>query len=187
MIRCYMGLNNLNMKKLNLGCSTDYLKGWVNLDIAHGKDIYGHHIKADVVWDLNKYPYPFKDNEFDAVRAFAIIEHLNSPIKTMEEIKRITKNNGIMGIIVPHFSNYRNYSDPTHKWFYSVQMAKNPLFNQGMQLVKSKIIYSEKNKLMKVFNFLPNISHKIYEKYFAWIFPSNLIYWRFRVTKNVKE
>ena len=179
-----MGLNN--MKKLNLGCSTDYLEGWVNLDLAKGKDIYGHNVKVDVVWDLNKYPYPFKDNEFEVVRAFAIMEHLNSPIKTMEEIKRITKHGGTIEIIVPHFSNHRNYSDPTHKWTYSVQAIENPLINQGCLIIKSKILFSE-NKFLRGLNFIPNIHQKAYERYFAWMFPSNGVYWELMVNKAVNN
>jgi len=44
-------------RKLNLGCGTKYFKGWTNLDISD-KDMYGNKINADVVHNLEKFPYP---------------------------------------------------------------------------------------------------------------------------------
>jgi len=56
------------MKKLNLGCGTDHRKGWVNLDFSE----LG---LAEVKHDMLKFPYPFKDNEFDYILASHVLEH----------------------------------------------------------------------------------------------------------------
>jgi len=58
--------------KLNLGCGYTILDGWVNLDYLDGQGV-------DVVHDLEKFPYPFKDNTFDKVLASHIIEHVSNP------------------------------------------------------------------------------------------------------------
>ena len=38
------------MNKLNLGCGKNLLEGYINVDY--------YNKKADVIHDLNKYPYP---------------------------------------------------------------------------------------------------------------------------------
>ena len=48
--------------KLNLGCGTDYKKGWINIDNNSDDNIE----KLDLNWDLRK-PLPFKDNSVDFV------------------------------------------------------------------------------------------------------------------------
>ena len=165
--------------KLNLGCSNHYFEGFVNLDINKEKDIYGQECKVDVVHDLNVYPYPFEDNTFEYIHASAVIEHLDDVIKTMKEIKRILKPGGVVYILVPHFSAWLNHSDPSHKWMFSISMANHSLFNQGMEVIESEIVYSE-NKFLKIFNFLPNLFPKFYERFYAYIFPSNFATWRLR-------
>lgn len=176
------------IKKLNLGCSNVYKEEsgveWINLDICKGSDIYGKEVKVDVVHDLNNYPWPFEDNSIDYVHAWAIIEHLDHPIKAMAEIKRILKSNGTTKVRVPHFSAWNNYGDPTHKWQYSIKMCENPLFNQGMKVIKKKIIFSD-NKILRLFNFIPNIWPTAYDRFFAFIFPSNELYWIFQKPKDI--
>jgi len=168
---------------INLGCSNVYKNEpdteWINLDIYEGQDIYGKKVKVDVVHDLNVYPWPFNDNEFDHVQAWAIIEHLDFPIKAMSEIKRILKPGGTALVRVPHFSAWNNYGDPTHKWQYSIKMCENPLFNQGMKVIEKKIIFSD-NKFLKLFNFIPNLNTTLYDRFLAFMLPSNEITWKFK-------
>ena len=86
------------MKRLNLGCGTDIKEGCINVDKVQLDGV-------DVVWDLDKYPYPFiKDNSIDRIFAFHILEHVKDYEKTMEELNRIMKVGGGLYIRVPHFS-----------------------------------------------------------------------------------
>ena len=66
----------MEKKKLNFGCGTRIMKGYVNLDIVKHKGV-------DVVHDLNKFPYPFKNGEFDEIYARFILEHLGDLVKVM--------------------------------------------------------------------------------------------------------
>lgn len=76
--------------------------------------------KADVIHDLNAFPYPFDDNAFDLVVAEHVIEHLDDVIRVMEEIHRIVRPGGTVYIEVPHFSSRDFFTDPTHKHSFSV-------------------------------------------------------------------
>jgi len=96
------------MKKLNLGCGSEYKKGWMNIDVLKS-------IKADEYFSLDKYPWPLKNNSFDKILMKSILEHLQDPIKALKEIIRISKNNAKIIVIVPHARNYVYISDLQHK------------------------------------------------------------------------
>ena len=99
-------------KFLNIGSGEDYINGWVNLDSNRS-------LKADKYHDLNKFPWPFKDNEFDKVLASYVLEYLDDVTKAMIEIYRITKPNGIVYISVPHISNPFKWMELGHKHCFS--------------------------------------------------------------------
>ena len=65
-------------KKLNLGCGRDYKEGWVNLENTN--KYISTKFKADIYHDLNKYPYPFKDDQFGLIVASHLVEHFDDPI-----------------------------------------------------------------------------------------------------------
>ncbi len=102
------------MKILDLGCGKRKRKGTVGIDISNDTD-------ADIIHDLNKFPYPFSDNEFDYVYADNIIEHLDDVVKVLEELHRITKEGATIKVIVPFFRSVYAYIDPTHKHFFTVR------------------------------------------------------------------
>jgi SAM-dependent methyltransferase len=58
-------------KFLNAGCGTWYAQGWTNVDIWEDDNT-----KPDIVAEAGK-PYPFEDNEFDAVYLGHVLEHID--------------------------------------------------------------------------------------------------------------
>jgi SAM-dependent methyltransferase len=97
----------MNSKILNLGCGKDYVEGAINVDF------FASHV--DVRHDLNVFPYPFADNEFDEIKCMNVVEHLDDVIRTMEELHRIGKPGCRLTIRVPHFRSACLYEDLTHK------------------------------------------------------------------------
>ena len=94
------------MKKINLGCSRFKKSGYINIDADKA-------LAPDIVLDLNKLPYPFKDNSIDHVEANHILEHISTDIFIiMKELHRILKKEGVLKISVPHFS--RGFAHPQH-------------------------------------------------------------------------
>src|SRR4051812_22548311 len=97
---------------LNLGSGNKAFPDAINLDVTS-------RTNPDVLHDLNQIPWPFADNSFTEVRAYDVIEHLESVLATMEEIHRICRPGASVQITVPHFSSGNAYTDPTHKQFFS--------------------------------------------------------------------
>ncbi len=84
----------MNLKRINVGSGRKVLEGWDNLD-KHKK--FG----ANIIADLEK-PLPIKSNTYDYVLFENTLEHLNDPLKVMEEIFRITKFGGKIYVTVPY-------------------------------------------------------------------------------------
>jgi predicted SAM-dependent methyltransferase len=100
-------------KKLVLGCGRKRDDDAVNLDIIAMPNV-------DVVHDLNVFPYPFKDGEFDEVKAEDVLEHLDDVVKSMNEIWRIMKKGGKLWIRGPSYTYPEDvWRDPTHKRAFS--------------------------------------------------------------------
>jgi SAM-dependent methyltransferase len=98
----------VSTKVLELGCGPKKL--WANSVAIDINPLS----RADVVHDLNVFPYPLATDGFDIVIAEHVLEHLRDVIKVMEEIHRVTRPGGIVYIEVPHFSSADFFTDPTH-------------------------------------------------------------------------
>ena len=70
---------------------------------------------ADVVCDLDTFPYPFADGSFDELYAIHVIEHVSDVIRTMEEFHRLVRKGGLIRIETPHYTDFSSFCDPTHK------------------------------------------------------------------------
>ena len=159
-----MGNESAKKMKLNLGCGKDIKKGYINLDFIELPGV-------DVVHDLNKYPWPFKNNEFDEIYASHVLEHLDNLPRAMEEIWRITKPNGRVIVRVPHFSCGINYQDPTHRRLFSYFTFD--FFENKFKILKRTLNFTRTKLtvLNKLINPFINLSPLIYERVFCWIFP----------------
>ncbi|MBU2633718.1 MAG: class I SAM-dependent methyltransferase [Nanoarchaeota archaeon] len=171
-------------KKLNIGCGRDVLKDYINLDIVKLPGV-------DIVHNLNKYPYPFKDNEFDKIYCNHVLEHVEDLIKIMGELKRISKPNAIIKIKGPHFSCGVNYRDPTHKRTFSYFTFN--YFNNSFieyDLPQFKVIERKLNTartkpkiLNPIFNPIFNLIPATYERFLCWIFPVSEVSFKLKVIK----
>lgn len=136
------------MKKLNLGSGEDYKPGWINLD-------NNKNYKADVYYNLDKFPYPFKNNFFDEVYMSMILEHVKDPMGVLKEIIRIINKGGKLTVIVPHATNYANFSDLQHKTNFTENSFQKSLLKEYdlKELVLVKIEFIYKNKWKKYIPF----------------------------------
>lgn len=100
------------MKKLNLGCGNEAIVGWVNHDVVALPNV-------DVVHDLESRPWPFANDEFDAIRAHHVLEHLSNTVGSMQEIHRICRDGARVEIRVPYWNSRDMATDPTHRSQFS--------------------------------------------------------------------
>ncbi len=95
--------------KLNLGCGSQILDGWVNVDK------FG---TPDQVFDLETFPWPWADNSVDEILLSHVLEHLGqSPqafIAIMRELYRVACDGATVHIRVPHPRHDNFLTDPTH-------------------------------------------------------------------------
>ncbi|MDD3159862.1 MAG: class I SAM-dependent methyltransferase [Candidatus ainarchaeum sp.] len=92
------------MKIVDLGCGQRKYFSENKKDVVIGVDFYDDSKLVDVKHDLDKYPYPFKANEFDLVYSSHVIEHVADPFRFVDEIYRIAKPGAKVIIKAPHFS-----------------------------------------------------------------------------------
>lgn len=98
--------------KLDLGCGSSKKNGYVGVDKLSLPGV-------DICHDLNLFPYPFEDGSIDEVWMDQVLEHVNDPVKVVEELYRICRNGALITIGVPYFRSFYAVIDPTHKNFFS--------------------------------------------------------------------
>ena len=75
---------------------------------------------VDILADLNQPLSLLPDDSVALVRSRHTFEHIQNLLPLMDELYRIVSRNGLIKIIVPHFSNVYAFSDPTHVRFFGL-------------------------------------------------------------------
>ncbi len=161
-------MNNKNtMTILDVGCGRNKIKGAIGIDVD--KDS-----QADIIHDLNRYPYPVEANSVDMLYAKHIIEHLADPQAFVQEIYRILRPAGKALIETPHFSSYVAYSEPGHRIFCSYFMFSNMISHTKFKIIKHEITFYKTFRFFGI-KFLANKSPRNYERFWTYIFPAENI------------
>lgn len=170
-----------------MGCGKDILPWYLNRDIVQLPGV-------DKVFDFEKFPYPFQDNEFEEIYCSHILEHMNELWKVMEEFTRIGKNWAHIKVKVPYFASPNAWWDYTHKRTFNTNsfdyFHPDSYYNNAKVIVKRMRIHYLSNKsFMKsdkfnvIFDALINISPKIYERFFCYILPASEIHYLLEIKK----
>ncbi|HSX29867.1 MAG TPA: methyltransferase domain-containing protein [Candidatus Saccharimonadales bacterium] len=149
---------------LNVGCGTDYKKGWVNVDNNSDNNIK----QLDLNWDLRN-PLPYKDGSVDFIFNEHLIEHLTveEGQAVLKDLMRVLKPGGVLRIATPNLTEVvEQYAslpidkDPTikrfkltyiktpaeriniafrewgHKWLYDTEELKRRIEEAGYTKIK---------------------------------------------------
>lgn len=178
------------MKKIDLGCGKSKKEGFIGIDNLDFPNI-------DIKYDLNKFPYPFKDDEIDEVWMDQVLEHLDEPLRVIEEIYRICKNNAKITIGVPYFRSFYSVIDPTHKNFFGINWFNyfNPdhLFFKKYSYLKVRFaidkiefdreFFNKRGFFYKIIKKIANKYPGLYEHKISHLYPLNSLTFHLRVIK----
>lgn len=86
--------------KLNIGCGTDYKKGWINIDNNSDNNI--KEGRLDLNWDLRN-PLPFDNDSVDFIFNEHFFEHLEveEAKSVIPDLMRVLKPGGVLRIAMP--------------------------------------------------------------------------------------
>jgi 2-polyprenyl-3-methyl-5-hydroxy-6-metoxy-1,4-benzoquinol methylase len=133
------------MRLLDVGCATG---GFPRFMAARGWDVEGVEISesSERITDFHVYKQEFQDipvNEptYDAVTAWAVLEHVHNPMAYFQKASRILKAGGSFVFLVPNFrstaSRHLFCEDvPRHLYFFSRETVGRYLKRTGLMLVK---------------------------------------------------
>jgi len=147
--------DNPQWNVVDLGCGAKSGCEYADVLVDHDDHTDNYPNKKFVKHELNSYPYPFKDKEFDYCFASHILEHIHEPVKFLNEIVRISKR-GYIEVPSPLFDNLVSSFDPReefgHKWWISFSDAKFTLqFRHRQNILHNTIDIPECNKLYPFF------------------------------------
>jgi SAM-dependent methyltransferase len=95
--------------RLHLGCGDRRLPDAINVDARPTA-------AADVVHDLDEYPWPFPDDRFQEVVAEHVLEHLADPGDALAECARVLEPGGTVRAVLPVGGNAFADPDHEHRW-----------------------------------------------------------------------
>jgi SAM-dependent methyltransferase len=178
------------MKKvLDIGCGNKKYSGSIGID-------FNPQLDADVVHDLNVFPYPFEDAQFDEVHMRDNLFLLNEPVKVMEEVYRLSKIGAHIVIRQPYFRSVWNYVDPminnfgtVHSFaFYDPDDAICTRYEYSKARYKTiKIIFNNKipsRMLKRLIIVVANRFPRKYELYLSHLFPLDTITFHLKKLDN---
>jgi SAM-dependent methyltransferase len=175
------------MRTLDVGCGINKLPGSIGIDRNPAS-------RADVICELDQFPYPFRDSSFDALQAVHVIEHVGDVMKTMEEFHRLVRAGGEVLIVTPHYTDFSSFCDPTHRWHlnsFSLRYFGEDNAGYGYY---SKVRFEEISVHVKLlalwrwlgFELLVNTFpryRRFWEHYLCYVVRGKVIEWRLRAIK----
>jgi len=166
---------------LDIGCGHDKLKPELDEKVIGIDSIKQKSV--DIVHNLEK-KLPFQNNFVNRVYSNHAFEHVENVKQLVEECWRITKDTGEIYIRVPHYSSTGMYTDLTHKTFFSSRSLDYYIDGTYLstmsgysskvrfKVIKKRIMFDIPYKPIEWIVNLSDMTRKVYEYFFCWIFPA---------------
>lgn len=152
-VKLINSFSDSSKKLLDIGCGTgDFLqeaknKGWDAKGVEPNKDArtIANSKTNNQIFDVNEL-LSFKENSFDVITLWHVLEHLPKLNEQLDLFKKLLKQNGALIIAVPNHksfdaSYYKSfwaaYDVPRHLWHFSQASIKNLFQRRGMEVVKT--------------------------------------------------
>ena len=171
---------------LDVGCGTRKIE-----PDAIGIDAYPRSA-ADVIWDLDEFPWPLDSGKFDRIHMSHIIEHVRDVNRTMAEIHRVARDGADVFVVTPHYSSHNSYTDPTHvrhmaarsfRYFTGEDFATFGGSKVKFSIENLELTFGKNFVLDGIGRWLAGRNMEWYERHAAWIFPAQDIRCQLKVKK----
>jgi SAM-dependent methyltransferase len=178
-------------KSLDIGCGRSKASGCIGIDRVALPGV-------DIVHDLDRFPWPFSENEFAIVYANHFLEHASHILETLAEIHRICAPAAQLFIRVPHFASDNFHTDLTHKVAFGYRSFDHFAINGKISYnfyasFKFEILYRRIKFMSPLRRFDPfqilgvetlaNLFPRIYERFFVYWLPPAEVQFELRVVK----
>lgn len=145
---------------------------------------------ADVVHDLNDFPWPFPADRFTRVVARDVLEHLDDLVGVMEELHRVCSNGARVEIGLPHFSSVTHFTDPTHRHAFGIESFdyftgehEHFYYTEARYRTIKRGVYFRPGPLAPLVRRLVSRWPSRYERRWAWIYPAWYLLFELEVVK----
>jgi SAM-dependent methyltransferase len=135
---------------LELGCASGYFLATIRDRVSSVSGIEKHRLLNEYCKKIGictyESPDECKDNQFDRIFMFFLLEHIGDPVSFLSAITRVLKKGGTLFIIVPNvedalltlydipaFKSY--YYTPAHQFYYSKDTLRQMLKSAGLENV----------------------------------------------------
>jgi len=169
---------------LDIGCGKKKQEaGAVGLDRQPGSS-------ADVLCELEHFPWPVRDDCADRVYLSHFLEHQPDILRVMAEVHRIARPGAEVIVVTPHYSSPDSFTDPTHVHhlgYHSFDYFDSfPDFTYNaarFDIRERRLTFGGNLLLDNLGKMISSMSMDFYEKHFAWIFPARNLSCRLTVLK----
>jgi len=171
---------------LDVGCGTRKAEpGAIGIDCSPRS-------AADIVWNLDDFPWPLESDAFERIHMSHIVEHVRDIARTMAEVHRVARNSADVLIATPHFSSHNSYTDPTHvrhlagrsfEYFTGKDFATFTGSDVSFTIKRVELTFGKNFLLDGVGRWLARRNLEWYERHVAWLFPAQDIRAHLKVRK----
>ena len=176
-------MSNETPKSLNLGCGLRKRPDCLNVDILEA-------VAPDLVWDLDRRPYPLPRGHFERIYALDVVEHLQSVQAFVEETHSLLAPGGVLEITTPHYSCSNSFTDPTHRqhlgyfsFDYFTESSSWSFYSSARFSIVERSLVFPAGRLTSLFARWANKHPALYERRLAWIFPAWFLIFRLRAER----
>jgi SAM-dependent methyltransferase len=180
---------NAALRVLELGCGFNKTPGAFGVDIIEGSS-------ADLIHDLDIFPYPLQDSAWDRIICRDVLEHVADFVRTMEEIWRVGTPYATVEVSAPFMSSVNYFSDPTHRRAFTSRsfdyfIEGTPAFRLGYSTARFQVVCCEYDRGDRPNRRGPhrwlldwaNRNKAHYENRYAFLYPLYNIFFELRVVK----
>lgn len=184
---------------LDVGCGNAKSLGAIGIDS-------NPNTQADIIHDLDQFPWPLPVNSFDRIVCQHVVEHVADMVKFMEEVHRVARAGAWVEVTTPHFSNRFAHTDPTHRRYLGLRSfdyfaLRRPLQHNLLtrafetqyavpdfyvrplfKIIRTHLRFARPFRMLGI-QALANRFPDFYELYLAFILPARDLYFRLEVVK----